>query len=176
MAQERGINRPSAKVLESNPILTTERPRRQKLSNPPAYSGGMIHPFQTDIFDPGEPALVNRVYEGRRLHEGFRIGATAYEVDGGRWVYLHHPYCHPLPYTFPKGFFHSLVYPMPESYGADPFDAMNAFEWHWNDERARLWALEPPPPAPEPPPVLPTPCPPVTKAKKAPAPICPTIS
>jgi hypothetical protein len=141
---------------------------RHPLSTRPPYAIPMRHPFQTDTFDPGDPALVTRVYKAKRLHDGFRIGGTAYELDGARWIHLHNPYCHPLPYTFTNGFFHSLVYPMPESYGVDPYEAMNAFERHWNAERVRLWALEPPPPAPEPLPMPPPPCPALPRPRKAP--------
>ncbi len=113
----------------------------------------MLHPFQTDTFDPGSPDLLKVIYQGRKLHEGFRIGATAFEVDGARWILLHQPYPHPNRYPMPAGFFHSLAYPMPEVYGDDPFKAMKAFEDHWNAERRRLWELEP---MPEPPPLPPS--------------------
>jgi hypothetical protein len=111
----------------------------------------MLHPWQTDTFDPGAPALLDRVQAGQRLNVGFRIGGSAWKVDGERWMLLHHPYPHPLPYAMPKSFFMNLAYPMPPGYGEDHFAAMNALEAHWNEERRRLWALEPPQePEPEP--------------------------
>jgi len=138
------------------------------LSNPHAYPGAMIHPFQTDTFDPGDPDLIKQVCAGRKLHEGFHIGSNAHEVNGVRWIHLHMNYPHPCCYVFETPFCRSLAYPLPESYGECPHLAMNAFEAHWQIERRRLWALEPIPAAPEPPPAPPPACPPVPKPKKAP--------
>lgn len=114
----------------------------------------MLHPWQTDTFDPGDPELIKRVCAGRKVHEGFHIGSNAHEVDGVRWVHLHQNYPYPCPYTFATRFEGCLAYPLPDSYGDNPHLAMNAFEAEWNAERLRLWALEPPPePEPEPPPI-----------------------
>jgi hypothetical protein len=109
----------------------------------------MRHPFQTDTFNPGDPKLVNKTEQGKRLHEGFHIGASAWEVDGCRWILMHGPYPYPCPYQFGGGFHRLLTYPLPETYGEEPHKAMNDFERDWNLERKRLWSLEPPPPAPE---------------------------
>lgn len=110
----------------------------------------MRHPWQTDTFDPGDPALIDRVQAGQRLHEGFRIGATAYEVDGDRWISMHGPYPYPCPVTFSTPFYRHLAYPLPEAYGADPFEAMDAFEREWHREKTRLWELQPVPPGSSP--------------------------
>ena len=104
----------------------------------------MLHPFQSTTFDPGAREVLEKVQVARPLNEGFRIGASAWEVGGDRWILLHHPYPHPIPYKLPEGFFMHLAYPMPACYGEDHYQAMNAFEAHWNAERRRLWALEPP--------------------------------
>ena len=94
----------------------------------------MLHPFQTDTFDPGDPALVQRIERGKRLHEGFHTGASVYEVDGAvRWILMHDP----IPsrcYVFEGKFHRLLTYPMPEPYGEEPHKAMNAFERDWNEE------------------------------------------
>jgi hypothetical protein len=120
------------------------------LSNGPAQTGPpMLHPWQTDTFDPGDPELIKRVHAGRRLHVGFHIGSNAHEVDGERWIHLHQNYPYPCLYTFASRFEGRLAYPLPESYGECPHLAMNAFVSAWNAERLRLWALEPPP-EPEP--------------------------
>ena len=50
----------------------------------------MRHPWQTDTFDPSDPELLKRVHGSRRLHEGFHIGATSYEMDGP-WRQLDFP-------------------------------------------------------------------------------------
>jgi len=105
----------------------------------------MRHPFQTDTFDPGDPELHKRVWAGRQAHEGFHIGSTAYLVDGVRWIYMHGTYPYPCPYKLSS----DLTYPLPASYGECPHEAMNVFASHWNAERRRLWALEPPPPMQE---------------------------
>ena len=54
------------------------------MSNRPAYPWPMLHPFQTDTFAPGDPSLVYRIEQGKRLNEDFHIGASAWEVDGVR--------------------------------------------------------------------------------------------
>lgn len=111
----------------------------------------MLHPWQTDTFDPSDPELIKRVCGGRILHEGFHIGSNAHEVDGVPWVHLHQNYPYPCPYTFATRFEGSLAYPLPESYGECPHRAMNALVDAWNAERLRLCALEAPPePIPEP--------------------------
>jgi len=115
----------------------------------------MLHPFQTDTFDPGDPELHKRVWAGQQAHEGFHIGSTAYLVDGERWIYLHGAYPYPCHYKFDTPFHRHLAYPLPDSYGECPHLAMNAFEAHWDTERRRLWALEPMPEPPPPPPVAP---------------------
>ena len=113
----------------------------------------MLHPFQSDTFDPGDPAQIQRTELGARCHEGFHIGASAYLVDGQRWILLHSPYPYPCYYQFATKFHRVLTYPMPDSYGKEPHKAMCAFEDHWNVERRRLWTLEP---MPEPPPLPPS--------------------
>jgi hypothetical protein len=126
------------------------------LSNGPTQaSPPMRHPIQTDTFDPGDPALVQRTETAQRCHEGFHIGASAYLVDGDRWVLLHSPYPYPCHYQFETKFQRVLTYPLPAICGEDPHLAMNAFEAHWNAERRRLWALEPMPDPPAPPPSAP---------------------
>ena len=113
----------------------------------------MLHPWQTDTFDPSDPDLIKRVCAGRILHEGFHIGSNAHEVDGVRWIHLHQNYPRPCRYRFQTPFMGHLAYPLPESYGECPHLAMNALEKAWNAERLRLWGLEAPPePLPEPPP------------------------
>lgn len=113
----------------------------------------MRHPFQTDTFDPGDPALILRICMGRKLHEGFHIGSNAHEVGGERWIHLHQNYPYPCHYKFDTCFHGGLAYHLPESYGACPHLAMNAFVKLWETERRRLWALEP---MPEPPPLAPS--------------------
>jgi len=104
----------------------------------------MRHPFQTDTFDPGDPAVIQRTEHGKQLNDGFHIGPSAWEVDGSRWILLHSPYPHPCPYRF-DAFNRLLTYPMPDVYGDEPHKAMNAFERAFQAERMRIWALEPPP-------------------------------
>lgn len=128
----------------------------------------MLHPWQTDTFDPSDPELIKRVCAGRKLHEGFHIGSNAHEVDGERWIHFHQNYPYPRRYTFATPFQGHLAYPLPAIYGEDPHLAMNAFTSAWNAERLRVWALEPMPPEPEPPPAPPAPCPPASLLKKAP--------
>lgn len=105
----------------------------------------MRHPFQTDIFDPSDPATVRRTDGAPRCHEGFHIGASAYLVDGVRWVLLHSPYPYPCHYEFVAAGNRPLAYPLPESFGECPHQAMKAFDDHWNVERRRLWSQEPMP-------------------------------
>jgi hypothetical protein len=151
-----GVDTPAEPI--SRPALTTPvrviRTRRP-LSTSQVQTSSMRHPFQTDTFDPGEPELVCRTERGTRLNEGFHIGASAWEVDGHRWILLHSPYPYPCPYQFGGGFYRLLTYPLPELYGEEPHKAMNDFERDWHLERRRLWSLEPPPPSPEPPPAPP---------------------
>jgi len=118
----------------------------------------MLHPFQTDTFDPGDPELLKRVRAGLPAHEGFHIGSAAYLVGGERWIYFHQTYPYPCLYQFDSKSQRILAYPLPESYGDCPHRAMSAFEKAWNAERLRLWALEP---LPEPEPPAPPPSAPV---------------
>jgi hypothetical protein len=74
----------------------------------------MLHPFQTDTFDLDDPALAYRIELGKRLNEDFHIGASAWEVEGQRWILLHSPYPYPCPYQFAGKFHRLLTYPMPE--------------------------------------------------------------
>jgi hypothetical protein len=106
----------------------------------------MRHPWQTDTFDPGDPELINRVHAGRILLEGLHIGSNAHAVDGARWIYLHqnYPYPYPCLNKFETHFEGPLDYPLSESCGECPHEAMNVFTRGWNAERKRLWALEPP--------------------------------
>lgn len=126
----------------------------------------MRHPWQTDTFDPGDPDLIDRVQAGTRLHEGFRAGATAYELEGTRWISMHGPYPYPCPCRFDTPFYRHLAYPMPGHFGEDPFDAMNAFERAWHLERERLWALGPTASTPEP--TAPPPARPAPRVRRVP--------
>jgi hypothetical protein len=51
------------------------------LSIPVTYPGLMLHPLQTDTFDPSSPDLIYRVQSGERL-TWLYLGATVYRVDG----------------------------------------------------------------------------------------------
>lgn len=121
------------------------------LSNLPAHAGPML-PFQTDTFDPSSLDLIQRVQSGERL-TGLYLGATAYQVDGDRWVIVSgHDYLPNGP-TW-------LAYPLPESYGLEVIAAVRAFELVLRHEAAmlrrstRAQAPAPHPPAAPPAPVL----------------------
>lgn len=131
------------------------------MSNPAPHAYPMLHPFQTDTFDPGDPELHKRVRAGQPAHVGFHIGSTAYLVDGERWIYFHQTYPYPCRYEFASKSQRTLAYPLPESFGEDPHLAMNVFVKAWNAERLRLWALEP---LPEPEPPAPPPTAPIVAA------------
>jgi hypothetical protein len=80
----------------------------------------VLHPWQTDTFDPSAAVLVSRIQSGERL-TWLYLGATVYLVDGERWVAVNgYDYCQQGPKT--------LVYPLPESYGVEDIPAVQAFE------------------------------------------------
>lgn len=77
-------------------------------------------PFQTPSFDPSAPDLIQHVHAGQRLTDLY-LGATAYLMGGKRWVSVNgYDYSPQGPKT--------LVYPLPESYGAEVIPAVQAFE------------------------------------------------
>ena len=130
----------------SNPALC------HPLSNLLPQTGRML-PFQTDTFAPDDPAQLERIRSGQRV-TGLYLGATAYVVDGVRWVVLD------------SGGFQArgpwLAYPLPTSYGEEHIPAIKSFESVWRMAAERISpaidrvvpaqaVIPPPPPTPKPP-------------------------
>ena len=130
---------------------------RHLLSNLMAYPGLML-PFQTETFSPDDPAILQRVQGGERV-TGLYLGATAYLVNGVRWIIVG------------NGGFKSrgpwLAYPLPEAYGEDHIPAVKAFESVWRMAAERIIpAVDRVVPVPVAPPPQPVPKAPLRKLPK----------